>query len=73
MSQEVVFKRRDKQTLAEPSGTAQKVDLARRDQLIDQGCLIYIDVTLVTNLVKTLDADRIFHAVISFFLSVGQM
>ena len=34
---------------------------------------IYIDVTLVTNLVKTLDADRIFHAVISFFLSVGQM
>ena len=31
MSQEVVFKRGDKQTLAEPSGTAQEVDLTRRD------------------------------------------
>ena len=73
MSQEIVFKRGDKQTLAEPPWTTQEIDLTGCDQLVDQSCLIYIDVTLVTNLVKTLDADRIFHCFTSFLLSVGQM
>ena len=61
-----MFEGGDEQTLAEPSGAAQEVDLASRDSLVDQVRLIYIDVTIVTDLFKTLDADRIFHSAVSF-------
>jgi hypothetical protein len=60
-AQIIVLQRRDQQTLAETTRTAQKVNAAFVRQTENQIGLVHINITVLYNALKTLDAYRIFH------------
>ena len=58
---EVVFKRGNQQALSETSRAAQEVNLSSFDQLINQGGLVNIDITVFYNALEILYSYRVFH------------
>ena len=58
---EVVFKRGNQQALSETSWAAQEVNLSSFDQLINQGGLVNIDITVFYNALEILYSYRVFH------------
>lgn len=59
LSQEVVFQRRDEQTLAEATRTAQEIIFASLHQLINQGDFVDVAIASPSYFFKTLYAYRI--------------
>ena len=56
-----MLQRGDQEALAEPPGAAEEIDLSLCRHLLDQICLIYIDISLFLDLVETLYANGVFH------------
>jgi hypothetical protein len=48
------------QRLAKPSGTAQKIRFSLGDHLVDEGCLVYIDVSTCADALEALYAYGVF-------------
>ena len=61
LSLEIAFQGGDQQAFPKAARTAQKVYLAVLDQIVDQRRLVDINVTILYQLVETLDSYRIFH------------
>ena len=59
--QVIVLQGRDQQTLAEPPGTAQEIDVTFVGQIINHRGLVYIDETAFDDTLETLYADRKLH------------
>ena len=70
VTEKIVFQGRYKKALAEPSRTAQEVDLSILYKIIDQCSLVHIDITFFYYLFEALYSDRVFHSIPIFcFLS----
>ena len=65
---EVVFKRGNQQALSETSRAAQEVNLSPFDQLINQGGLVNIDITVFYDALEILYSYRVFHVLPVLFL-----
>lgn len=53
----------DEQTLAESSGTTEEIVAATVHQLVDKFCLVNVEISVPTDLLEVLYADRVFHVV----------
>ena len=60
-AQVVVLQRGDQKALAETTRTAQEINAPFVRQTVNQSGLVHINVTVLNNALKTLDAYRIFH------------
>ena len=56
---EVGLQRGQQQAFPEASGAAEEVILSGSNQLIDQGCLVNIEIAVLANFLEVLYADRI--------------
>ena len=60
-SLEIAFQGRYKQRLSKSSWTTQKVNCTIMNQIIDQACLVQINIAIFYDFLKVLYTDRIFH------------
>ena len=71
--QEIMLQRRNQKAFSKTPGASQKINLSFRHKGINQVRLVHINVTTINNLVKTLDAYRVFHGAGAFKVFVTKL